>query len=169
MSRRAFIIRQEARTDGPGIDRVHYEAFPTRLEADLVAALRKDGVLIVSLVAMRDDEVVGHVAFSQADDAGLDDVANIAWLAPIGVLPDHQRQGIGSALIQAGVEACRTHHLDGIVVVGAQTLYGRFGFNPEAARSFDTRFAGPHLMALAFGEGALSGTLTEPRAFSSLA
>ena len=114
-------------------------------------------------------EVVGHVAFSRANVIGGTMTATVAWLAPLAVLPGHQRQGIGSALVEAGIEACKVLSLDGVVVVGAPEYYGRFGFSREAVQHLESRFAGPHLMALPFGPKALTGRLTEPEAFSSLA
>ncbi len=162
-------VRAERPADWSSIAAVHRAAFPTQLEADLVQSLRDTGQLTASLAAIRTGQVVGHVAFSSARVVGGPLTAKIAWLAPLAVRPECQRQGIGSALVEAGLVACKTVGLDGVVVVGEPAYYGRFGFSLEAASALESRFAGPHLMALPFGPQALTGRLTEPAAFSSLA
>jgi putative acetyltransferase len=162
-------VRAELPADWSAIAAVHRAAFPTLLEADLVETLRENGELTASLVATHAAEVVGHVAFSPASVIGGSMTAKIAWLAPIAVLPERQRQGYGSALVEAGIEACKALSLDGVVVVGVPAYYGRLGFSLEAARALESRFAGSHLMALPFGPKALTGRLTEPEAFSPLA
>jgi len=161
MAQDAISIRPETSADVVDIAQLHRAAFSGPAEAELVDALRKEGALVASLVALRDEEVAGHVAFSKA--------GRVAWLAPVGVLPLHQRQGIASALIQAGIESCKSCALDGVVVLGDPSFYGRFGFSADAALGLESRFSGPHLMVLPLGVSALEGVLPEPRAFSSLA
>src|SRR6185295_5905953 len=96
-----------------------------------VDALRAAGRLTVSLVAEVDGRVVGHVAFSPVDvpssRAG-------EGLAPLAVAEDFRRQGIGAALVAAGLEACRAAGVGFVVVLGEPAYYGRFGFRP--AREF---------------------------------
>ena len=98
-------------------------------EAGIVDALRADGALAVSLVAVLDGEVIGHVAFSPV---GID-VAKGNWygLGPVCVAPGHQRQGIGQALIAAGLEQLKALEASGCVVLGAPGFYGRFGFRSD--------------------------------------
>jgi putative acetyltransferase len=162
-------VRAERPADWSSIAAVHRAAFPTRLEADLVESLRETGEMTAALAAARAGQVVGHVAFSAARVIGRSVTAKIAWLAPLAVRPEYQRQGIGSALVEAGIEACKALSFGGVVVVGDPAYYGRFGFSLEGASALDSRFAGLHLMALPFGPKALTGRLTEPEAFSSLA
>ena len=164
-----FNIRPEGRADEAAIARVHRAAFPTPLEAHLVDRMREGSELLASLVATSADEIVGHVAFSPAKAISETGTAKIAWLAPVAVVPEHQRQGIGSGLVEAGVVACKALSLDGVVVYGAPDFYGRFGFSAEAAQALTSRFAGPALMAHPLGGASLAGALTEPEAFSSLA
>ena len=161
MPQDAALIRPATSADLVAIAEVHRAAFSGSVESELVVALRQDGALVASLVALSNEEVAGHAAFSEA--------GRIAWLAPVGVLPRHQRQGVGSALIRAGIDMCKRLPLDGVVVLGEPSFYGRFGFSADAAEGFESRFAGPHLLALPFGAKAHSGPLPEPKAFSSLA
>jgi putative acetyltransferase len=96
-------------------------------EAGLVDALRADGDLLLSLVAIGDrGEVVGHIGFSPTTIAGEDR----GWLqmAPVSVTPELQHRGIGSALIRAGLELLRERGVQGVAVVGNPVYYERFGF-----------------------------------------
>jgi putative acetyltransferase len=78
--------------------------------------------------------VVGHIFFSpvEIDDAGAG--VRAAGLGPMAVMPGRQRQGVGSRLIRAGLDACRQAGFDVVVVIGHPTYYPRFGFVPAARR-----------------------------------
>lgn len=98
-----MIIRPERETDLPAIDRINLEAFKDhpyshQTEHLIVRALRAAGALTLSLVAEAEGEVVGHIAFSPA----LIDGQDLGWytLGPVAVLPGHQGQGIGAALVR---------------------------------------------------------------------
>src|SRR5262249_9351273 len=80
-----------------------------------------------------------------------------AALAPLSVRPEHQKKGVGSALIQAGITACNARGLAGIVVLGHPKLYRRFGFSAAAARSLRAPFSGDAFMALELRPGGLVG------------
>lgn len=100
-------------------------------EAELVDALRARDALPVSLVAEREGAIVGQVAFSPAVAAG----GTPGWyaLGPLAVLPAHQRGGIGSALVRAGLDAISELGARGCILVGDPSYYSRFGFelSPE--------------------------------------
>jgi putative acetyltransferase len=124
-------VRVERPEDRAAIRRVHEAAFGRPDEADLVDALRADGDLVpeLCLVAERDGEVVGHVAFSRARlDAGVEVLA----LAPVGVLPEHQGQGAGAALNRTALERAAETPFPLVVVLGHAAYYPRFGFEPAA-------------------------------------
>lgn len=126
-SRAEIRIRRETPADEAAIHALNLAAFGGSLEADLVDALRREARPFVSLVAVDGDSIVGHIAFSPASldsDAG----KPIAGLGPMAVLPSRQRQGIGSALVEAGLEHCRTAGFVAVVVLGHATYYPRFGF-----------------------------------------
>ncbi len=121
------IIRPEQPADVGVIRAVHETAFPTASEARLVEALRAAGRLCLSLVAVADGQIVGHIAFSPVTVAG---AAEGVGLAPVAVLPAWQRRGIGGQLIRAGLAVCQRSGFGFVVVLGAPHYYRRFGFAP---------------------------------------
>lgn len=98
-------------------------------EVAIVDALRAAGALTPSLVAASADEVLGHAAFSPVTIEGEDR----GWfgLGPVSVRPDHQRQGLGQALIHDGLERLRQNRANGCVVLGEPAYYCRFGFEHD--------------------------------------
>ncbi len=112
-----------------------HEAHSDQREHELVDALRDDGALTVSLVAESAGTIVGYVAFSPVR-IGSHGEGKWVGLAPVAVLPPYQGQGIGSALIRAGLAALREREIDGCVVLGEPTYYARFGFRHEPAIVF---------------------------------
>ena len=127
----AVHIRSETAADVPGIRTVNTGAFETGLEADLVDALRQTAQAIVSLVADRGGQIVGHILFSPVTLSGQPD-AKIIALAPMAVLPNEQRRGIGSALVRDGLTRCINLGYGAVVVLGHRDYYPRFGFRPAA-------------------------------------
>lgn len=127
-------IRPEASGDRAAIHTLNVAAFGQPDEADLVDRLREQAEGYIGLVAEQAGEVVGHIAFSPAtlDPAhpGLD----VRGLAPMAVTPGCQRQGVGSALVRAGLDACRASGADAVVVLGHPAYYPRFGFASGALR-----------------------------------
>ncbi len=122
-------LRPETPSDAAAIRRVHEAAFPTPAEAAIVDALRDSACLTISWVSVLDDEIIGHIAFSpvtlEGEDFGL-------GLAPVAVLPNHQRSGIGSALIRRSLDDCHAQEHKWIVVLGDPAYYQRFGFQPAS-------------------------------------
>lgn len=104
-------------------------------EAELVEALRAQGALSVSLVAECEGRIVGQVAFSPARASR--DTPGWYALGPLAVLPAHQRRGIGSALVRAGLDTISELGAEGCILVGDPAYYSRFGFSlsPESAPS----------------------------------
>jgi putative acetyltransferase len=153
-------IRVEQLGDVPHIRDIAAHAFGQRTEADLIDRLRADGDALISLVAVTDGgELAGHILFSRLTiDRGKGRITEAAALAPLSVRPEYQKQGIGSALIQAGITACSARGLAGIVVLGNPRLYRRFGFSAAAARNLRAPFSGDAFMALELRPGALLGT-----------
>ncbi len=103
-------------------------------EAAIVERLRAGGDLTISLVAIVDDQIVGHIAFSPVT---VDDQAG-AWfgLGPISVAPDRQHSGIGSALVREGLSTLKTRDATGCVLIGNPDYYGRFGFISDGALTY---------------------------------
>ncbi len=96
-------IRPETPEDRASIRRVNRKAFGQDLEADLVDKLRKRGILTVSLVAVQETAIVGHIAFSPVEITSEESSFEALTLAPMAVLPSHQDKGIGSQLVTAGL------------------------------------------------------------------
>ena len=103
----AFLVHEELPDDHDAIHEVNRQAFSGDAEAILVNRLRTSGVVIVSLVAVTNGEIVGHILFSDLHLETELAVIHAASLAPMAVAPEFQRQGIGSALVRRGLELCR--------------------------------------------------------------
>jgi putative acetyltransferase len=125
-------VRPEEGADHDGIRHVHERAFaPSLGEAKLVEELRAAGDLVASLclVAEEDGDVVGHIAYSRARlDSGHEALA----LAPMAVLPERQRHGIGSALVRESLDRAAGTGFPLVVVLGHPEYYPRFGFEHGA-------------------------------------
>ena len=113
-----LIIRPETPEDIDSIGHVNLQAFGQESESELIEKLRNRGVLTISLVAVQDGEIVGHIAFSPVViESGLSSFEAIT-LAPMAILPAYQRKGIGSQLVWAGLEECRRLGHEIIAVLG---------------------------------------------------
>jgi putative acetyltransferase len=150
-------IRAETAADYDSVRRVNRLAFDGDVEAALVDALRAGGHVLVSLAAEEDGEVVGHILFSRMRIHTANGGLEAASLAPVAVLPAWQNRGIGSALVRAGLEACRGQGERIAVVLGHAHYYPRFGFSAELARRLHGDYSGESWMALELVPGALDG------------
>jgi putative acetyltransferase len=150
-----MLIRRETSADVPAVRRVEERAFGRAEEAVLVDALRTHDRMLLSLVAEADGRVVGHVAFSLVTVGSRIGVG----LAPLAVLPECQRRGVGAALVRRGLAECRAAGHDFAVVLGEPAYYARFGFEPAARHGVRCEFDAPEdaFMLLALRPGALAG------------
>lgn len=123
-----MLIRSEKEKDLAAVHDLNILSFDTSLEADLVDALREQAQPVVSLVAERDGAVIGHILFSPVSLIGYPAV-KIMGLAPMAVLPEYRRHGIGSALVRVGLEQCRQLGCGAVVVLGHPGYYPCFGFS----------------------------------------
>jgi putative acetyltransferase len=164
----AIHIHSATTADLPAILSVLRAAFETPLEAELVATLVSDPVFIpgLSLVAEEDGQIIGHVLFTRlwVDPVPTADAAPVALLtlAPLAVVPSAQGRGVGSALSAAGIEIARAMGERGIVVLGHETYYPRFGFVEARPLGIESPAAWGEIpsanwMALALSPGALGG------------
>jgi putative acetyltransferase len=160
-----MLIRDEAVSDPPAIHDVHMLAFRGSAEAKLVDQLRQSGDVVISLVAADGDRILGHVLLSL-----LRAPMRALALAPVGVHPDFQRQGIGSALIRKGLERARRDGWEAVFVLGDTSYYSRFGFSVEAAEGYVSPYSGEHFMMLPLGPGDIptAGQLVYPAPFGAL-
>ncbi len=147
-------IRDERPEDLPAIRDVTTSAFATMpfssgTEARITDALREEGALTLSLVADRRGEVVGHVAFSPVTIGG--QAGDWYGLGPVSAKPPHRGLGIGTALIEAGLDRLRALGAGGCVLLGDPGYYHRFGFVTDPALFY------PHGPAAAFQRLLLRG------------
>ena len=151
-------IRPDTTTDHAAVRAVNEAAFGTSLEANLVEALRSKNLTLVSLVADVDGKVVGHILFSPVSLADRPHL-NVMGLGPMAVAPDHQRCGIGSALVREGLKRCKDVGCRAVVVVGHPEYYPRFGFAPAARHALRSEYDVPAdvFMVVELEAGALIG------------
>jgi len=151
------MIRSEEPADLNAIRQVHIQAFGGPGEAQLVDMLRASGNAVISLVAIHQGKIAGHILFSPIDfDPPQPAVATLG-LAPLGVLPSLQNQGIGSQLIIAGLDGCRQAECQAVIVLGQPSFYARFGFQPASKLGLENEYgAQDAFMALELIPGALN-------------
>ena len=168
-------IRPERPGDEDAVRALVYDAFlnhpqhepgaaPT--EHRIVDELRETGALALALVAEADGQVVGHIAFSPVLVTG----ASCDWfgLGPRAVARGRQREGIGSALIRAGLEILRKRGAQGVALVGDPEYYGRFGFREHQGLVMEG-VPPQYCLARPFDLEAPQGTITYSPAFFSAA
>jgi putative acetyltransferase len=155
----SMIVRREELQDIAAIRFVNEQAFGGSGEADAIDRLRARGAATLSLVAVIDERVVGHLLFTPVTIESPDRSWPGLGLAPLAVLPDYQRRGIGSALMDAGLEECRRLGCERIIVLGHPDYYPRFGFERASRYGVRFEFEAPDeaCMILALQPGALDG------------
>ncbi len=167
-----MLIRAERGNDKAAIYEVNVSAFETPAEAELVDALREQAETFISLVAEDGDRVVGHIMFSPVS-LSTDPELKVMGLAPMAVVPAHQREGIGSALVRAGLERCKEMGFSAVVVLGHPEYYPRFGFLRAARFGLRCEYGAPEeaFMAMELETGALDdkrGVVKYHAAFSNV-
>lgn len=162
-------IRDERPEDMQAIRDVTQEAFrfnshASGTEAAIIDALRRADALKLSLVAVIDNKLVGHIAFSPVTIEG----RLVGWfgLGPVSVKPDLHGRGVGSALINQGLLRLRQIGAKGCVVLGDPAFYRRFGFENDTALHYEDAPA-EYFMALAFHDMKPSGKITFHEGFSA--
>ncbi len=140
---RAVAIRAELPEDRKGISRVVIAAFGSPVEARLVDAIRTSPSFVpeLSLVALLAAEIVGHVLISVAALHGNGVQHRIVNLSPLAVAPEHQRRGIGSALVREATARADDLGEPLVVLEGSPRFYGRLGFEHSAV--YDIEMALP--------------------------
>ena len=167
----AWTIRPEAPGDAAAIHVVTKAAFAGTAHGDgtepaIVDGLRAAGALRVSLVAVENGEIVGHVAFSPVTIDGADAGPPGGWLGlgPLSVLPQRHKRGIGTALVREGLARCAALQAGGCVVLGDPAFYGRFGFSADARLRLDG-VAPEYFQILPFGDDVPTGPVRFHPAF----
>lgn len=164
-----LLIRSEHPADHAAIAQVIEQAFKkqpysSHNEQFIVAALRKANALTISLVAVLNQQIVGHVAISPVQISS--GVQGWYGLGPVAVLPEWQLQGIGSALIQSALVQLKTHAAKGCVVLGDPDFYSEFGFKVVPDLILDNVPA-EYFQALSFDEDIPQGHVSYHAAFSA--
>ena len=168
-------VRPEVTSDRPAVRQLHLAAFGedhVPVVPDLVDELREavergEGL---SLVAEEREQIVGHVMFSPSLLDAPKQLLPVQVLSPIGVLPAHQNQGVGTALIRRGIELLSARDVPLVFLEGPPAYYSRFGFEPGAAHGFrkpSLRIpdAGFQVLRLPAYEPWMTGTLVYSEAF----
>jgi putative acetyltransferase len=164
-----IVIRDETRDDVCAIAEVTIAAFKTleishHTEQFIIEALRAAKALTVSLVAETDDRVIGHIAFSPVTIS--DGTPNWYGLGPVSVLPEHQRKGIGKALIKEGLSRLKESNAQGCCLVGHPGYYSKFGFKNLLGLVHEG-VPPEFFFALAFGGHAPQGTVAFHEGFKA--
>jgi putative acetyltransferase len=159
------IIRPESEADFAAVARVHRDAFGQDDIPQIVELLRPSDAYVpeLSLVAEVDSEIVGHVILSRGH---LDDRRVLA-LGPIGVVPAHQRRGVGSALMRKSIDRARGLGHELVVLLGHTWYYPRFGFVPARNLGITGEWKTDAFMALELVRGGArdGGVFRFPAAF----
>lgn len=153
-------IRQEKPDDIGAVRVVNEAAFGEPAEARIVDSVRVACPDAVSLVAVDDDRIVGHIFFSPVVLSGASGTPQGMGLAPMAVLPERQRQGIGSLLVREGIDAMRERKCTFIIVLGHPEYYPRFEFVPASRYGLSCQWNGvpdEAFMVLVLDEDAMMG------------
>ena len=175
----SIAIRPESPDDGDAIRHLVAAAFGRDGEAELVERIRASPEYVpeMALVAEVGGEVVGHVMVSHAvirNDGG---DRRISMLSPLAVHPEHQRSGIGSALVRASLSVADSLGEPLVVLEGDPAYYGRLGFEQSTGYGIEIRlpdWAPPEaaqvvrLSSFDPDDPALRGTVVYPAAFDGL-
>lgn len=124
-------VRKETAQDRNAVFAVNVAAFPTEAEARLIDLLRESISNHVSLVAVDNGTLVGHIMFTPVRLDSFDEL-RVMGLGPMAVAPAAQRGGIGTALVNAGLQHCRDSGAGAVAVLGHPGFYPRFGFKPSS-------------------------------------
>ena len=150
-------IRQKSQKDYEEVYRVVKTAFETAEhsdgnEQDLVVALRNSDSFIpeLSLVAVKDDKIVGYILFTKIKIENHEEIA----LAPLAVLPEYQKQGIGSMLIEQGHKIAKKLGYHYSIVLGSENYYPKFGYIPAIQYGIQAPFdvSNENFMAIKLNE-----------------
>jgi putative acetyltransferase len=155
----AIEVRREQPGDEAAITHVNDKAFGQPDESRIVDAIRKAGHATIALVAIDAGKIVGHILFSPVAIESPGPAIAALGLGPMAVLPEFQRRGIGSMLVQAGLKECARTGCQTVVVVGHPEFYPRFGFRPAHMFGLKCEFTVPDdvFMVVELISGALSG------------
>ena len=140
-----LIIKKATDSDLNDVLRIDREAFGHSKESNLVNELLNDDSAkpVLSLLAIDDDEAAGHILFTRVRITGYEDALSAMILAPLAILPESQRKGIGGKLIGEGLMQLSESEVDLVFVLGHPGYYPRYGFKPAGVRGFEAPYPIP--------------------------
>ena len=141
-------IRKSAESDKPEIGNIHIQAFGEEKGpeiADLVKGMMNDktAIPLLSLVAVEDNKIIGHILFTKAEITETTESVSIQILAPLAVLPDVQSKGIGGQLIKEGLIQLKESGVELVFVLGHPDYYPRSGFIPAGELGYEAPYPIP--------------------------
>lgn len=157
--KKMMTIREEQPYDIKTIHEVNKRAFGQTHEADLVDKLRENCHDLLSLVAMMQNKVVGHILFTPVMVEGEDKMSQGMGLGPMAVLPEYQKKGIGSKLIRTSIAMLMEAGCQFVIVLGHAGYYPRFGFEPASRYGIKSEWEVPDdvFMILVLDETGING------------
>lgn len=168
-----IIIRSEKKEDFNEIKEINIYAFNRENEANLVQKLRESTAFIpeLSLVAVEEGEVVGHILFSLITIENDKESHIVLALAPMAVKPSFQHKGIGSKLVTEGLKKCKELGYDMVVVLGHSKFYPRFGFEMAKNYGIEAPFKVPDevfMVSKLNKEKDIKGVVKYPKVFDEV-
>ncbi len=172
-----IIFRQEMQDDFLEVFEVNHIAFGQDNEAKLVDALRNNPTAFIpelSIVATEKNKIVGHILFTKINiKDGNGNLNESLSLAPIAVLPELQKSGIGGQLIRKGLIAAKKLGYKSVIVLGHEHYYPKFGFEPAGKWNVRAPFEVPSNVFMAIelvkdGLENISGTVIYPKEFDTV-
>lgn len=138
-------LRTAIDSDLPAIANLLQAAFGDKegpVIAELVAHLLADPTArpLLSLVATTGEQVIGHILFTRANIQPVPQEVSASILAPLAIHPQHQKQGLGSRLIQAGIRQLKTDGTDLVFVLGHPGYYPKYGFSPAGEKGLEAPY-----------------------------
>ncbi|MCD0480476.1 N-acetyltransferase [Chryseobacterium sp. LC2016-29] len=171
------LYRQETQDDFQEVFELNRKAFGQQNEAKLVNALRNNLNIFIpelSIVASKNNAIIGHILFTKINIKNDDETLNESLaLAPMAVLPEFQKNGIGGQLIKHALDTAKILGYQSVIVLGHEDYYPKFGFEPAEKWNIKAPFDVPSNVFMAIelvkdGLKNISGTVIYPKEFETV-
>lgn len=168
MSKKTWTLRPlippVSAADRKAVMELNDRAFGGKDESRIIKKLEDDGEVWLEVVAESEGKIVGHIMFFPIGVLGK---LGAMGLGPMSVDPKFQSQGVGTELVNFGLNQAKDAGVPIVFVLGHEKYYPRFGFTVEATKDFESEYKGPHFMAVRYRYGPpMSGRLIYPAAFT---